>query len=470
MPINFGQPTESQTVAARNTSMRDALAWLGKWGEGDASITSPPVGLKRFNSLRIEEWNGSAWATKGLNADQLTTGTIPVARIGGGTNGQFVRGDGAYSSTLLGPFTVTPAAGGFSINAAGNFTITAPASGDTLTLGGSTLRINGNGTLANDGTTTYLRGSVLAFQNSAASVTFGTISAAGNWTINTPSSGAALTVDGGGPTGLIASFNSNEGYVNGSISVTSTNINGIVGYQLSTNSGSATAALTLSTADFRMGSASALDLVFTTNASSRMILNAAGTLFYPANDNVVQFGAGSHRWTQIWAFNGTIQTSDARDKEVEQSIDADAARRFVARVAAEGVALARWKVGGNTAEQVLDGEDVVIEKHFDLVPTECANEDGSTTTVMVEVPAERERRTPRYRTVVTPIAGKRLHSVFLAQTVQQAYQEAGWRDFGGHVIDEEGRHHLRVDQMVPPLYVAVADLMKRVQQLETANV
>jgi len=41
-----------------------------------------------------------------LSGTQVTTGTIPVARLNGGTTAQFVRGDGAYSSTLTGGLTL----------------------------------------------------------------------------------------------------------------------------------------------------------------------------------------------------------------------------------------------------------------------------------------------------------------------------------------------------------------------------
>jgi hypothetical protein len=44
------------------------------------------------------------------------------------------------------------------------------------------------------------------------------------------------------------------------------------------------------------------------------ILKLNNVTLYPAADNSMAFGSPSYRWTTIYATNGTINTSDARDK------------------------------------------------------------------------------------------------------------------------------------------------------------
>jgi hypothetical protein len=86
MAVNFNQPVESQTVAARNTSDRDNQISMAKLLEGEG-ITGPVTGIKRLNSGLFEEWNGSGWVEKSLNyaktASPTFTGTpaAPTAAV-----------------------------------------------------------------------------------------------------------------------------------------------------------------------------------------------------------------------------------------------------------------------------------------------------------------------------------------------------------------------------------------------------
>ena len=67
-------------------------------------------------------------------------------------------------------------------------------------------------------------------------------------------------------------------------------------------------------------------LHFATNGNNvRLVIESGGTS-RPGADNSFSFGTGSYRWTDIYAVNGTIQTSDERQKEniadlTESSLD-----------------------------------------------------------------------------------------------------------------------------------------------------
>jgi hypothetical protein len=67
-----------------------------------------------------------------------------------------------------------------------------------------------------------------------------------------------------------------------------------------------------------MGFSAAADNDFTIAnevAGSGIIFSTNGGNLYPAVDNAYKLGISGRRWSQVWAANGTIQTSDARLKE-----------------------------------------------------------------------------------------------------------------------------------------------------------
>ena len=88
------------------------------------------------------------------------------------------------------------------------------------------------------------------------------------------------------------------------------------------------------------------------NDTDRVFLDATG--FQPAADNTFTLGAASYRWSVVYAGNGTINTSDGREKQQVKPID-DAVLRAWAKVEYcafkfnDAVALkgdgARWHIG-----------------------------------------------------------------------------------------------------------------------------
>jgi hypothetical protein len=166
------------------------------------------------------------------------------------------------------------------------------------------------------------------------------------------------------------------------------------------------------------------DLTFYTNSSGRVQVGYLGG-FRPVTDNSQSLGISGQRWTAVYAVNGTIQTSDLREKTdvATSSLGAD----FIKQLRPVSY---KFKVGEN-----------VITK----------DEDGETD-------------------IVTPRPGERTHWGFVAQEVKEVVDAAGV-DFGGWILtdkdDPDSTQGLRYDQFIAPLTKALQEAMERIEQLET---
>lgn len=153
----------------------------------------------------------------------------------------------------------------------------------------------------------------------------------------------------------------------------------------------------------------------------------------PETDNAFTLGTAGARWSTVYAATGTINTSDAREKDIEG--DCPLGLSFIQ--ALRPVAY-RWKVGSNTVTLEPDGVD----------------EDGN----------------PKFREVVSSRPGSRTHTGLLAQEVKAALPDGF--DWAGWTLDDptdpESRQGLRPDQLIAPLIKAVQELAARVATLETA--
>lgn len=161
---------------------------------------------------------------------------------------------------------------------------------------------------------------------------------------------------------------------------------------------------------------------FYVNGAPRCAIGTNGSFLPGVNNSMSIGGANPYLWAAIYAVNGTIQTSDAREKT--DIADTDLGLDFV--LALRPVKF-RWIVGGN-----------------------------------VVTPAE----IPGGKPTITPIPGARTHYGLLAQEVKTVLGE---RDFGGWVEDAEtGQQSLRYDQFINPLIKAIQELEARVAALEGA--
>jgi hypothetical protein len=146
---------------------------------------------------------------------------------------------------------------------------------------------------------------------------------------------------------------------------------------------------------------------------------------YPATDNAVTNGGSGFRWSQIWAANGTIQTSDQRTKT--NITNAELGSDFIKLLRPVSY---KWVEGGKRDTG------------------EC-DEDGNC--------------------IYESVPGERTHWGFIAQEVKEAVDTAGV-DFGGWVLtdkdDPSSQQALRYDQFIAPLTKALQEAIAKIETLE----
>jgi hypothetical protein len=149
------------------------------------------------------------------------------------------------------------------------------------------------------------------------------------------------------------------------------------------------------------------------------------TAFYPDANNATALGDPSNRWTAVYAVNGTIQTSDGRQKT--NIVDAQLGSDFVKSLRPVSY---QWIEGGKRHTGEYDEDNNWV---YETVP------------------------------------GQRTHWGFIAQEVKQVVDAAGV-DFGGWVLtdkdDPESQQALRYDQFIAPLTKALQEALAKIETLE----
>jgi len=186
------------------------------------------------------------------------------------------------------------------------------------------------------------------------------------------------------------------------------------------------------------GSSKPTRLVFSTTAdgasspTERLRIQADGRLIlfntdllYPNTDNAVGLGATNHRFSAVWAANGTIQTSDGREKT-----DVTNATLGIEFIQSLRPVSYKWIEGGKRDTGERDEDNNCI---YESVP------------------------------------GTRTHWGFIAQEVKQAVDAAGV-DFGGWVLtdkdDPDSQQALRYDQFIAPLTKALQEALAEIDALK----
>jgi hypothetical protein len=167
--------------------------------------------------------------------------------------------------------------------------------------------------------------------------------------------------------------------------------------------------------------------------TERMRITSVGDT-QPGADNAYSLGVSGTRWSAVWAANGTIQTSDEREKK--DIIESDLGLGFITKLRPVSF---KWKVGQNvvTSEVVKDEEGNPI-----------LDQEGNEKT----------------ESVITPREGKRTHYGLIAQEVEDLLDG---KDFGGFIHDEETDiKGLRYDQFVPLLIKAIQELKIEIDSLK----
>ena len=186
---------------------------------------------------------------------------------------------------------------------------------------------------------------------------------------------------------------------------------------------------------------------FYTNSGERILsgYNGQGTVFKnqnsvrPGADNSIDLGSGSNRYDDVYATNGTIQTSDSRLKhEVQTSV---LGINFVKALRPVSY---KWIEGKKVP--IVDGTD---ENGDNIYRSDA---DGNW--------------------VYNSRDGARRHWGFIAQEVKQAVDDAGV-DFAGWSLadkdDPDSRQSLRYEEFIAPLTKALQEAIAKIETLETQN-
>lgn len=162
-------------------------------------------------------------------------------------------------------------------------------------------------------------------------------------------------------------------------------------------------------------------LLGTSTANNRITVggNSSTGRVVPATDNVGYVGDGNYRWQAIYAVNGTIQTSDGRQKNTIE--DSNLGLAFVNTLRPVSY---KWNVGENIITYNNEGNEIA-----------------------------------------TPRPGVRVHYGFIAQEVQAAIPQGV--DFGGFVYDTESdTMSLRYHEFIAPMVKAIQELKNELDSVK----
>lgn len=420
---------------------------------GNAVYASAPFSVSRNGVLKAESGTIGGWV---LGSTYLQNASVsPTIKID--TTGIIVGStSNPYIDITSSGITHRNANG----TASGKFTLTTGASAQ-LTIDG-TFTISGsstiNGTAASTvvsnaatGSTAIQSGNGVTKNSSNQIVRIGT---EGGITISTASSGSrveltnsglyaysgstpTVSINADGSASFAGTINANSGYLGSSSSgwnITSTSINN----NATTYAGSTAIFATPSFGySIQVPGIINADNGYQANLGVRLFTGGSTTAnsfwksqgnMSPSIDNGWNVGSSSWKWSAIWAYTGTIQTSDMRQKK-----DISASTLGLDFINALNPVSYKWIIGGRKAVYDEESKSVI------------GSED---------------------------IPGARTHYGFLAQEVKQALDNvAPGKDFSGWVLtdkdDPESEQALRYEEFISPMVKAIQELSARLDALES---
>ena len=152
----------------------------------------------------------------------------------------------------------------------------------------------------------------------------------------------------------------------------------------------------------------------------------------PKTDNTYDLGTGSYRWDDVYATNGTIQTSDRRNKR--DILDTSLGLSFI-----KSLRPVEYKFKNKT----------VLEDDVELLYT-----DDDDTPVYGNVQVE------------TVYEHNRPHQGLIAQEVLEVMKNQGIEDFAGFIIDENGTYGLRYAEFIAPMIKAIQEQQEIIEAMQ----
>ena len=181
---------------------------------------------------------------------------------------------------------------------------------------------------------------------------------------------------------------------------------------------------------------------FINTASTRnlRITSAGGTtnhtgIFQPTVNNSYALGGSSNRWTEVFATNGTINTSDQRLKTniTPSNLGLD----FITRLNPVSY---RWIEGSKSIQRGEDGE-ISIDENGEII--------------------------------TTSVAGVRNHYGLISQEVKSTLDDLDITDFAGWTLadssDSNSEQGLRYTEFISPMIKAIQEQQELIVALQTQN-
>jgi hypothetical protein len=177
----------------------------------------------------------------------------------------------------------------------------------------------------------------------------------------------------------------------------------------------------------------------------------------PGADNIFAFGGSTARWTEVYAVNGTIQTSDVNEKTNVRSIGGTAALDRVRRTAANAIQF-EWRNGKRT--------------HAGFSAQGVGQEHGADTAAYIDPAVEADARTNPY-SAAEPTAEWYADYVDAdadadEQAEQRAEAESEWVEARDEFDAETEAMRvapkgIRPAELVPDLYAAIAEQQRQIE-------
>ena len=462
-PVQFVAPGSIGNVLRSNgtTWSSGAVPAGGSTGQVQFNSSGDLLGSANFTynagtgAVTATSFSGQGSGLTALSADNVSSGTLVVARGGTGANslasGGILRGNNTSAISVAAAADIVSAIGSTAVTNATNAVNATNATNASNILGGAANRIVYN---TGSGSTAFITAPTVTssyLQWDGSGFTWSTISGSG--VLSVTGSGAGISVTGSSAVTVsntgVTSFNSRTS----AVSLLSSDVTSALGYTPyngSTNpnnyvtssalSGYATTSSNTFTGTnifwdgVYLNSGATGRLIYTSGAiqnqisgSTYMNVTSANTSTYkhlPFFNNNSSLGDGSFRWTEVFAINGSINTSDQRLKT--DITTSNLGLSFINRLRP---VYFRWIVG-----------------HYDLEK----QPDGSFKPI--------------------PVPGVRHHYGMISQEVKAALDAEGVTNFGGWCLndpaDPDSLESLRYTEFISPMIKAIQELSARVQTLE----
>ena len=411
---------------SRNGILKAEAGTIGGWTLGGTylqnALTSP--------TIKIDTSGIIVGATSSAYID-ITSSGITHRNSNGVASGKFTLTTGASAQlTIDGTFTIS---GSSTINGTAASTVVSNASaGSTAVQGGNGVDKNASNQITRIST----NGGIVVSSSNVSSGARVELTNTGFYAYNGSGQSTVSINAADGSASFAGTINANAGYIGNSSSgwtISSSSINNSAATYAGSTAIFATPSAGYSIlvpgviqADNGYQSNLGVKLFTGGSTSANSFWKSQGNMS-PSIDNGWTVGSSSWKWSAIWAYTGTIQTSDMRQKK-----DISASALGLDFINALNPVSYKWIIGGRKAVYDEESKSVI------------GSED---------------------------IPGTRTHYGFLAQQVKEVLDTvAPGEDFSGWVLTDkdnpESEQALRYEEFIAPMAKAIQELSSRLDALE----